>query len=190
MRFAEAITQTHGATIIEKLSSGPEISSLGDLDRRRLVLEATLSRLEDIRDALVTVGDSKAISEAIYQSNNRRLVEALLDLVSLEGIYPCLQPGVGVPVERRVKSILQAGATVNIYNDRHSVPNISHSVLAHIVRRLCDLAAKEPNEFASIVQQRVLVDIVAAYAQDVYGPQNTSSPDAASVSDFEMFIAR
>ena len=138
----------------------------------------------------MTVGDSKAISEAIYQSNNRRLVEALLDLVSLEGIYPCLQPGVGVPVERRVKSLLHGGTVAERYKDEQSTSDAPHFVLAQIIRRLCPLATEGPNEFASILQQRVLVDVVAAYAQNVYGPQNDGPPELSSISDFERFIAR
>ena len=80
--------------------------------------------LLDIHEALCKTPDNE-VRVLLLEPEHRQAVEGLLDLVSLEGIYPNLSPGVGIPINNRVKSVLQKGyiAKPSEVNDQRNNPN-------------------------------------------------------------------
>ena len=93
--------------------AGPEPSSpLRRVIARALwLLQAIHHGLPRHSERTVSEGGlKKTAADYLYEPNNRRLVFGLLDLISLEGVYPQLSTGVGVPIERRLKSVLPPGA--------------------------------------------------------------------------------
>ncbi|KAL7266732.1 hypothetical protein RUND412_010711 [Rhizina undulata] len=76
---------------------------LQDLDSkgvRRAVIRQALSYLQDIHDEAI----ASQLSNAPQNPTNSRTTNALLDLIVLEGIYPSLPRGVGIPIDVRVRN--------------------------------------------------------------------------------------
>lgn len=114
----------------------------------------------------IPVGSTRA-----YDSRTVRIANALLDLISLEGIYPFLSSGVGIPLERRVNFLLRAGFTSRRLetSQLHSASGEDLSLLKEVVHRLNDIICNGRG-IKSLVEERVLPDIIAACAELVYGP--------------------
>lgn len=96
------------------------------------------------------------------------MTDALLDLVVIEGIYPCLSNGVGVPMERRLKSALKNDlVTRPLSQDKNGSHN--QELIAAIVDCLYPILSSG-NVLASNVEARMLVDLVAAVGQVTFDP--------------------
>lgn len=158
-----------GASVIDKLfeSSGQKLEP--GQTRQEVVVDKGLSLLELIHHAISS--DPGSATNVLNTSSSRRLIDALLDLISLEGIYPCLLSGVGSPIERRVRSVLQGGVTIT---DSKTAPDLDSKNLARITQRIYDLVICGRG-VAIAIQQRTLVDVIAAMGQLVYSPNNSCS---------------
>ena len=162
--------------------------TLRDERKAYLVVNKSLSLLEGIRDALLEEEDDKAVTKAIFLPSHRRLVDALFDLVSLEGICPHLLPAVGIPIESRVKTVLQNGVVADGSEMRPYA--LDPTNFPSTVSRLAKLASNGPGAFTSMLQERILVDIVASLLQIIFGPQCDLSQADGSIPNFEEFLAR
>ena len=134
-----------------------------------------LQLLLDVHHALTEARSADAVRELLYDSGSRRVIDALLDLLSLEGIYPNLCPGVGVPIDRRI-SILHGGLT------RRSMPPVINSTIKQDLELLGDIAqqlgkvGKTANGGLSrILQERIVVDLFAALFQLAYQPAHENN---------------
>ncbi|RPA89344.1 hypothetical protein L873DRAFT_665712 [Choiromyces venosus 120613-1] len=108
-----------------------------------------------------------------------RVVVCLLDLVVLEGIYPSLTRGVGIPIERRARSASLPGfATgrgkkrIEEVQDRKDV-----GLLKLVVGRLLELLGGDDDNVAKgdllrRAGDRVLVDVIAGCAELAFNPEN------------------
>lgn len=114
------------------------------------------------------------MKDVLFSLPSRRLIDGLLDLISLEGIYPSLLPGVGVPIERRIKSVLQGG-TVTYLPEGARSPQNDEDLLLEIGSRLSDIGMSSGDGLCSALQARTLVDLVAAKAQLAFAPKNDTS---------------
>ncbi len=109
-------------------------------------------------------------SGLIQDLSKRKTVDGLLDLISLEGIYPCLSPGVGIPIERRVKSVLQNGVVTKI---SPSGEGRLQSEVQNLLVEIClalDEILEDGNGLAHNVQERTFVDLIAGFGELAYYP--------------------
>ena len=147
------------------------------------VVDKALCLLEDIDHATSGI---KFESGVLYDTYQRRLVDALLDLILLEGIYPHLTPGVGVPIEQRVRSLLHTGF---VASPQKAVPLIPGNLVS-TVRRLSELAIDGSKSMSSEVLDRNLVDLVAVEAQLGFAPGNRGTNGQLATGNFDALIAR
>ena len=144
--------------------------------RREDVIRKALLLLRDIHLCLRNCLDPILVKEVLYNSAYRRTIDALLDLISLEGIYPLLQHGVGVPIERRVKSVFQGGFTTRAA-DADQTSNTDQTLLLNITDQLKLIATDSGRGVSGVLRERTLVDLIAALGQLAFlpSPAETSS---------------
>lgn len=112
--------------------------------------------------------ESEAASTALENLSDRKTLDVLLDLISLEGIYPCLSPGVGIPIERRVKSILRAGFVTKSSPSTGRLRRGHKKLLPAICINLYEIAIGHP--LSSVLRDRTLVDLIAGLGELAYSP--------------------
>jgi hypothetical protein len=137
-------------------------------------LHRSFAVLEDQHGSLQSfdeVGDSPS-----EDAKRRRMLHALLDLISLEGIYPSLSSGVGIPLQQRVISVLPAGV---IAKQAHvvasSVPH-DEPLLRRIIDVLIDILFDPRPSLQQIIRGRILSDIISGISDLAFNPNNTESP--------------
>ena len=128
-----------------------------------------------VRRALSLLGDiartEPASSSPVLEASSRRVIDGLQDLVALEGIYPFLLPGVGIPLEQRIKSLLPASVTATPAED--AVSSISENeLLQDSVDALYEIVMKGPYYLQTIIRSRSLVDVIAGCGQLAFRPEN------------------
>ena len=157
--------------MIERLSrqNHPAVSFS---DARRGVISKALELLREIHNFLLRSSGPGQTQQALHVSSNRRLIDGLFDLVSLEGIYPCLLPGVGIPIERRVKSVLQGGIVTRPADDGRSREDDDSLLLSLILIELNKIALSDGQGLYPALRERTLVDLVAAQSQVAFAPTN------------------
>lgn len=133
---------------------------------------------------------------------------ALLDLIVLEGIYPFLTPGVGIPIEPRTQSLLQGAMTAGCVDKSRAVQaqNQDLSLLKQVVDQLFSIVQSSENLLRSTINDRSPGDLVSACVDLAFGPRTvdpktrqsyrvmyqrlldmyvTSSPLSSSISQVE-----
>ena len=169
------------SSLIDRLSAGLKDHSSGAQELRRQVINKALSLLADIDRVLILAAEAKSASRLLYTSDSRRVIDGLLDLVSLEGIYTNLLPGVGVPIERRVKSILQGGTVAGV-SDLATEQESCGTLLQSVVACLHGILVGSQDGISGVLRERILVDLIAAEAQLGFAP-NIRAPQ----KNFSMF---
>lgn len=106
----------------------------------------------------------------LQSSSSRRVVDGLLDLISLEGIYPCLSPNVGIPIERRVRSVLQGGVVTQPVMEAQR----GGDLLAEIIDGLYPVVKEGSNGLGLALRERTLVDVVAGAGQLAFDPSKSA----------------
>ena len=174
--FLDAIIKARGLSIIDRLIQNDHTLAQINLEPRTVVIKQALDFLLSIHRFLYTTPDDKFIQEFLYNSENRRIIETLLDLISLEGVYPTLLSGVGIPIERRVKSVLQGGLVTRPTGtvDKQT-NNPKNGLLEEIVVDLVCVATCKGNGLGGIMKERALVDLIAALGQLGYGSSDDKS---------------
>ena len=123
-----------------------------------------------VHHALTKSHSADAVQEVLYDSQSRRFIDALLDLISLEGIYPNMCPGVGVPIDRRL-SVFQSGiATTSIAATKYTTSKQDFELLGNIVEQLGKVVQSADGGLKNILQERIIVDLLAAVFQLAYHP--------------------
>jgi len=139
---------------------------------RTAVIRKALGHIKDIHYLLARSSDD--IPDNL---RDQQTIGALLDLISIEGIYPYLLPGVGVPIQKRIKSLLNCTTT----RATQAVPDQAESI-AHLTLVLDELQPvyeiqekTSPDDLTrgsqslySELQKRILADLIAASAQLMY----------------------
>lgn len=149
---------------------------------RRAVVRRALQLLSELHQILSNDPDNRLRQGVLFTSQSRRLVDGLLDLISLEGIYPNLLPGVGVPIERRLKSVLQGG-TVTQLPQSAQPSHKDEDLLLEISTQLSKIAISSDEGLCGALQERILVDLIATKVQLTF-----SSRDDASKSKHDLTL--
>ena len=98
---------------------------------------------------------------ALEDAKRRRLLHALLDLISLEGIYPSLSSGVGIPLQQRVISVLPAGVIAKqSYTPPSDKPH-DELLLDRILMTLADIVLDPRPSIQPVVRGRILSDMIS-----------------------------
>lgn len=149
-----------------KLSVAPE-----EENQRKAVINEALSLLGQIHTAFATsIGDDEPETTtetedvALEDAKRRRLLHALLDLISLEGVYPSLSGGVGIPLEKRVISVLPAGVIAKQTEIPADSKPRDEALLRQILKALRDLLFDERPSIQPIIRGRILSDIISGSA--------------------------
>ncbi|KAI9821968.1 MAG: hypothetical protein M1827_002550 [Pycnora praestabilis] len=181
-----AIEKAQTLSIIDRLAVDNDKTFSGVISTREAVIRKALNFLDDIHRSLAleenesTINLNENVNGILYDPRSRRIIYGLLDLVSVEGIYPSLSPGVGIPIERRVRSVLPAGVVVK------PVPSVSdlaqgheRILLAEVIDRLSQIAGDVRKGLKPVLRERTLVDIICGSGELAFGP----SADSKGKSD-------
>jgi hypothetical protein len=107
---------------------------------------------------------------ALEDAKRRRVLHAILDLISLEGVYPSLSSGVGIPLQQRVISVLPAGVIAQ-QQDKIAHDKPQHEVLLErIMDILSDILFDERPSIQPVIRGRILSDLISAAADLAYNP--------------------
>ncbi|EKV15791.1 Protein required for cell viability, putative [Penicillium digitatum] len=180
----EAIQKTQGKSLLQILSltSGDDHGA-GDGDARSTVINEALNILTSIHRSLVLPEDQhgslqsggEAGDSPLEDAKRRRMLHALLDLISLEGIYPSLSSGVGIPLQQRVISVLPAGVIAKQANATVSSVPHDEPLLCRIIGVLVDVLFDPRPSLQPIIRGRILSDIISGTSDLAFNPNTEAS---------------
>ena len=174
IRITDSIINAKGKSIIDVLDRSGDENQDRKSGRRSWVIAEALSMLMNIHHALCQEPRNSALSDVLLDLNSRKTVDGLLDLVSLEGIYPCLSPGVSIPIERRVKPVLQGGVVTKASTEDGEEAQ-DKNLLIKITDSLVQIVAnEEATGLRPALYERVLVDLIASLGELAYNPFYTN----------------
>ncbi|OQD62225.1 hypothetical protein PENPOL_c013G06555 [Penicillium polonicum] len=180
----EEIQKTQGKSLLQILSRTPgEDDSAGHDATRPTVINEALDILANIHRAFVSPEDQCGSLQSCGEvedspsedAKRRRMLHALLDLISLEGIYPSLSSGVGIPLQQRVISVLPAGVIAKqAQTVTSSVPH-DEPLLRRIIDVLVDVLFDPKPSLQSIIRGRILSDIISGTSDLAFNPNTLAS---------------
>lgn len=148
----------------------PSSDSTDDWYQREVVIEKALDLLGYIYQACRSINVDVDQVDLVATPKNQKTIGALIDLIVIEGIYPGLTPGVGVPMERRLKSALKRDFVMT-QKTENQCDRASHDrLLDMIVSRMYTMAVSQSG-LAPSIQERAYVDLIAAASQLAFNPQ-------------------
>lgn len=165
--------------MLEILSQTPDTSGDDGHANREVVIGKALEILSRIHTALTTrveeQHDSQQTAPELEDSNledakRRRMLHALLDLISLEGIYPSLSSGVGIPLQQRVVSVLPAGVIATQGDATASSVPQNAALLHRIMGVLLTITLDEKPSIQPLIRGRILSDIISGTADIAFNP--------------------
>ena len=134
------------------------------------IIAYAISLVQNIHAHLLTKYKKSPSPEVIFSPKDRRIIIALLDLLVLEGIYSCLTPGVGVPLERRAKAIILPSSKA-LSGDIRSIQKLQNiNVLKDVILALSSLLPNSRGEVVELLKERCLVDLVAGCGELAFNP--------------------
>ncbi|KAJ6051377.1 hypothetical protein N7460_001911 [Penicillium canescens] len=181
----EQIRKTQGTSLLGILSQTSGDDAANDDVARPAIIGKALDILAGIHASfassdggdpsqqLATEGEDMAMEDA----KRRRMLHALLDLISLEGIYPSLSSGVGIPLQQRVMSVLPAGVIAKqVETVASSVPR-NVTLLRRIIDVLVDIIFDSRPSIQPVIRGRILSDIISGTSDLAFNPHSTPSYD-------------
>ncbi|EEA28791.1 protein required for cell viability, putative [Talaromyces marneffei ATCC 18224] len=197
MNIPYEIRKRPGNSIVEILSRHPSTSSTDDDAQARFsVIEEALQHLESIHSALVSAVNARdesqqQLEDAREDAKRRRVIYTLLDLISIEGVYPCLSTGVGIPLEKRVISNLPTGVVARQAPEMTSDKPRNEVLLYRILLALTSILLNESDGgIQSLLQGRVLSDVISAAADLAFNSRQISDGERINAQQiFEKIIA-
>lgn len=129
--------------------------------------------------------------DAREDAKRRRVIYTLLDLISIEGVYPCLSTGVGIPLERRVISNLPQGVVARQAPDMTSDKPRNEVLLYRILLALTSILLDESHGGTrSLLRGRVLSDVISAAADLAFNSRQISEEERLNARNlFDRVIA-
>lgn len=158
-----------------------EAADHSDESIRTVVVHKALQILFSVHTAFVApdndAGQASQIVEvpddpALEDAKRRRMLHALLDLISLEGIYPSLSAGVGIPLQQRVISVLPPGVIAQQQQKPAHGTLQDEALLDSIVQTLMNIVLDDRPSIQPIVRGRILSDIISAASELAFHSQS------------------
>lgn len=156
--------------MIDCLSKAIENPQDDLVSKRAYVVQKGLDLFVDIHQGLKN--KSPPTSDALQDLGKQKIIHGLLDLISLEGIYPFLSPGVGIPIEKRVQSVFKSGLVTRPSTTVDRENNREISLLSKICLTLSGIL-EDGNGLHLVLQERTLVDLIAGLGELAYSPSGT-----------------
>lgn len=157
---SDQLLALRNASLIQRLSSSlPEPPSSTDTKTvTSAVITYALSLLRSIHAAAVAAPSQTA--EKLVNATDSRTITCLLDLLVLEGIYPSLSTGVGIPIERRARNFVLPATRKRV---QEVGENRNMELLGKVVDGLIEVTEGEGAEIGvgGTVKERCLVDVLA-----------------------------
>ncbi|KAJ5295770.1 hypothetical protein N7508_010591 [Penicillium antarcticum] len=181
----EQIKKTQGNSLLSILNQAFGSDAASDDVSRPAIIRKALNILAGIHASfassdgadpsqqLATEGEDMAMEDA----KRRRMLHALLDLISLEGIYPSLSSGVGIPLQQRVISVLPAGVIAKQAETVNSSVPRNETLLRQIIDVLMDIIFDPRPGIQPVVRGRILSDIISGTSELAFNPHSTPSYD-------------
>ncbi|KAL6235807.1 hypothetical protein BDW75DRAFT_128044 [Aspergillus navahoensis] len=191
----DELQRSRGRSLIEILSQNSPGSSANDVSARASVIGNALDLLFRIHIAFVSpvtdANQSSQIKEdqedfALEDAKRRRILHALLDLISLEGVYPSLSSGVGIPLQQRVISVLPAGVIAQQNNPAHEEPR-DILLLRRVLTTLSGIIFDSRPSMQPLLTGRILSDIISASSELGYNP---NLPASKEQSQYRQILAK
>ncbi|GKZ19807.1 hypothetical protein AbraIFM66951_008880 [Aspergillus brasiliensis] len=110
---------------------------------------------------------------ALEDAKRRRLLLALLDLIAVEGIYPSLSRGLGLPLHQRVFSALPAGIIAQQQHHAQESPE-DEFLLEKIWTALLGIVFDAQVSIQDVIRGRILSDMISAAADLAYNSKSLS----------------
>ncbi|KAL4961737.1 RTP1/Tango6 family protein [Aspergillus stella-maris] len=180
----DEVQKSRGKSLIAILGQDSSESS-ENASVRASVIGKALDLLSQIHTAFVTPANDAELSSQtdniqedpnLEDAKRRRVLHALLDLVSLEGIYPSLSTGVGIPLQQRVISVLPAGVIAQQAAPVHEEPQDA-SLLRRIMIELSNILFNPRPSIQPVISGRILSDLISALSELSYNPKLPDSND-------------
>ncbi|KAL2847715.1 hypothetical protein BJX68DRAFT_110286 [Aspergillus pseudodeflectus] len=174
----DELQKSRGKSLIEILNQG-ELESTDEASARGSVVSKALDLLRQIHVAFVIpVSDTDQRSGVgnnhedpnLEDARRRRILHALLDLISLEGIYPSLSCGVGIPLQQRVISVLPAGVIAQQQIPVSEEPQ-NALLLRRILATLSEIILDSRPSIQPVVRGRILSDLISSLSDLGYNPK-------------------
>jgi hypothetical protein len=180
----DEIQRSQGKSLVEILSQYLDFQPASDKAARTAVVSKALDILSAIHNAFVTpVSHQDLLQEPqtkvehsdLEDAKRRQMIHALLDLISLEGIYPSLSSGVGIPLQQRVISVLPAGVIAKQTSvPASSVPH-DEALLNQIMKTILGITLDDKDSIQPIIRGRILSDIISGAADLASNPNVVAS---------------
>ncbi|KAH8696342.1 protein required for cell viability [Talaromyces proteolyticus] len=190
------IRNNRGGSLVEILSQKLPTSPKNDETQARLsIIEKALQYLQDIHKAFVLSANSKTLIENSSDdpredARRRRTLNTLLDLISIEGVYPSLSTGVGIPLEKRVITNLPPGVIPKHVPEIATDKSQNEALLRRILSTLINIVLDDRDGIQSIVRGRVLSDIISGVAELAFNTCDVSDQGTNKLQqDFDRIIA-
>ena len=147
---------------------------------RATVIGKALDILSRIHAAITAEEEQSQVSPdtedvALEDAKRRRILHALLDLVSLEGIYPSLSTGVGIPLQQRVISVLPAGVIAKQSDAPSSGKPHDELLLDRILLTLSGIILDTRPSIQPVVRGRILSDIISGSLDLAFNSKSISA---------------
>ena len=190
MLATDAITRGPARSVLDLLRDRCDTPQGHDAGVRPAVIHKALDILLAIHKRLCDDNDDQRGLETLHDPIRKKTVDGILDLISLEGIYPSLSAGVGVPLERRVKSVLQGGIVSKSLTQELQGENQDKALLSEIIQILWSIIEARGKGLQPAVEDRILVDIIAGTGELVFTPPTQlKRPKEMSTSMFDILLA-
>lgn len=193
----DELRKERGKSLVEILSrDSPTSTTRDEAQIRLLVIEQALQCLQDIHEAYASAVNSESLilqapEDAREDARRRRALNTLLDLISIEGVYPSLSTGVGIPLEKRVLTTLPAGVITKQVPEAAEYKSRNEALLQRILSTLINIVLDEREGIQMIVQGRVLSDIISGTAELAFNPRVASDEEKKEFQQkFERIIAQ
>ncbi|WEW56889.1 hypothetical protein PRK78_002346 [Emydomyces testavorans] len=176
--------KARGGSLIDILNRALPDDYCHDETPRVRVAQRTLDLLASIHNAFVVEPDSqwtakpspgKGHDPSLEDARRRRALHALLDLLSFEGIYPSLSDGVGIPLEKRVISVLPAGVITKQARSTDSSMPRDEQLLDRILGSVNRILEDNRSSIQPIILGRILPDIICGTAELAFNSTHLTS---------------
>jgi hypothetical protein len=126
------------------------------------------------------LADADTNDPALEDAKRRKVLHALLDLIALEGIYPALSSGVGVPLEKRVVSALPPGIVAQQTSFTDEEVSKFSAILKITVDAVLEIIFDCHVGIQLIVRRRILSDIISGLAELAFQNHGLQETDKIS----------
>ena len=176
-------------SIIDILSSEQSATLPNELypHRRKAVIKKALDLLSGLHNACCRSPQSS--DQRFASHRNQKVTDPLLDLVVVEGIYPCLSIGVGVPIERRITSVIKGDLVSRPLSQHQDGQSHDQELTTAIIDCLYPILSSRKG-LASNIESRMLADLIAAVGQAAFSPDYAVETRQKYLAMFDSLLDR